>query len=199
MTTGKLRETTLSHLLPALLYTVLSVMLLGIVYPLSMTALAQLLFHNQAEGSYVGTSGKTIGSAIIGQAFTRPEYFHGRPSAAGKNGYDPTSTGATNLAPTSRKLIAGVAGAIKALREESSAATGPIPPDLVTSSASGIDPDISPEAARFQALRVAKARRIEPARVLELIRAHERSRDLGILGEPRVNVLELNVALDRLR
>jgi K+-transporting ATPase ATPase C chain len=189
-------DNTLHHLVTAVLVSLVSIVLLGVVYPLGMTILANLLFPSQANGSYVTSAGKVVGSAIIGQLFTKPQYFHGRPSAAGKDGYDPTSTGATNLGPTSAKLIANVAAAVKALRKENPDASGAIPPDLVTSSASGIDPDISVVGAFYQAPRIAKARGITITEVESLIRAHVHPRDLGFLGEPRINVLEINRALD---
>jgi K+-transporting ATPase ATPase C chain len=189
------KDSMLSHLLTALIYTVLSVVMLGLVYPVVMTVAAQLLFHRQAEGSLVHVDGKPVASAIIGQQWTKPQYFHGRPSAAGK-GYDPTSTGGTNLGPTSKKLIDATRAAIAALRKENPEATGPIPMDLVTSSGSGIDPDITPEGAYYQAARVAAARGMTVAHVHAIIDQHVQARTLGVLGEPRVNVLELNLALD---
>jgi K+-transporting ATPase ATPase C chain len=188
-------DSTLRHLGTAAIYTVVSVILLGIVYPLAMTGIAQLVFPRQANGSILVVGGKPIGSQIIGQLWTKPQYFQGRPSAAGK-GYDPTSTGGTNLAPTSKKLIDATRAAIAALKKENPDATGAVPMDLVTSSASGIDPDISPEAAYYQVPRVAKARGLAPAAVAALVAAQVRHRQLGFLGEPHVNVLELNVALD---
>ena len=188
-------DSTLRHLGTAAIYTVVSVILLGIVYPLAMTGIAQLVFPRQANGSILVVGGKPIGSQIIGQLWTKPQYFQGRPSAAGK-GYDPTSTGGTNLAPTSKKLIDATRAAIAALKKENPDATGAVPMDLVTSSASGIDPDISPEAADYQVPRVAKARGLAPAAVAALVAAQVRHRQLGFLGEPHVNVLELNVALD---
>jgi K+-transporting ATPase ATPase C chain len=188
-------DNTLRHLATAAIYTVVSIVIFGLVYPFVMTGIAMLIFPSQANGSMVYQSGKPIGSAIIGQLWTKPQYFHGRLSAAGK-GYDPTQTGGTNLGPTSKKLIDSTKDAIKALRKENPDATGPIPMDLVTSSASGIDPEISPEAAYYQAPRVAKARGMSVDSVKALIAAHAQSRTLGFLGEPRVNVLELNLALD---
>ena len=188
-------DSTLRHLGTAAIYTVVTVILLGIVYPLVMTGIAQLVFPRQANGSILVVGGKPIGSQIIGQLWTKPQYFQGRPSAAGK-GYDPTSTGGTNLAPTSKKLIDATRAAIAALKKENPDATGAVPMDLVTSSASGIDPDISPEAAFYQVPRVAKARGLAPAAVAALVAAQVRHRQLGFLGEPHVNVLELNVALD---
>ncbi len=189
------RDNTIRHIGTAVAYTVLSVITFGFVYPFIMTALAQLAFPSQANGSMVYINGKPVGSAIIGQLWTKPQYFQGRPSAAGK-GYDPTSTGATNLGPTSKKLIDATKAAIVALRKENPDATTPIPMDLVTSSGSGIDPDISPQAALYQAPRIAKARHLPTAAVVSLIVRHVHGRTWGILGEPRVNVLELNLALD---
>jgi potassium-transporting ATPase KdpC subunit len=195
MNAQEVKDSTASHLLTAVIYTALSVVLLGLVYPLVMTGIALLLFHNQANGSLVYVNGKPVASAIIGQLWTKPQYFHGRPSAAGK-GYDPTSTGGTNLAPTSKKLIDSTRATIVAVRKENPQATDPIPMDLVTSSGSGIDPDISPEAAYYQAPRVAAARGMTVAQVRAVIDQHVQPRTLGFLGEPRVNVLELNLALD---
>jgi K+-transporting ATPase ATPase C chain len=143
--------------------------------------------------------GETVGSEIVGQLWTKPQYFHGRPSAAGKNGYDPTSTGGTNLAPSSKKLIDATKATVAALRKENPNATVPIPMDLVTSSASGIDPDISPDAAYYQAPRVAAARHLDVGRVNAVIARLTQSRTFGVLGEPHVNVLALNLALDGLR
>ncbi len=180
-------------------FTIVSVVLLGLLYPLAMTGLAHLLFPRQADGSFVTRDGRVVGSAIVGQLWTSPRYFHGRPSAAGKNGYDPTSTGGTNLGPSSKKLIDATRAAIADLKRQNPDATLPIPMDLVTSSASGIDPDISPEAAYYQAPRVAKARGLALAAVNALIARSVRGRTFGILGEPRVNVLKLNLALDALR
>lgn len=179
----------------ALRVTIVSIIILGFIYPFVMTGLAQVIFPRQANGDYVTVNGKILGSDIIGQLWSKPQYFHGRPSAAGK-GYDPTATGGTNLGSTSRKLIDATKAAIAALRKENPHASGPIPVDLVTSSASGIDPDISPEAAYYQAPRVANARHMPVARVEQIIALHVRERTWGFLGEPRVNVLELNLALD---
>ncbi len=187
------------HFGTALRITIVTVVMLGFIYPLAMTGIARILFPNQADGSMVESNGRIVGSAIVGQLWTKPAYFHGRPSAAGKNGYDPTSTGGTNYGPTSKKLMDSTKAAIAQLRKENPKATEPIPIDLVTSSASGIDPDISPQAALYQAPRVAGERRIEVGRVIALIAQHTRGRTFGILGEPRVNVLELNRALDALR
>jgi potassium-transporting ATPase KdpC subunit len=198
MNVNKIADSTVRHAGTAVVYIVLSVVALGVIYPVLMTLLAQLIFPAQAAGSIVTVSGRPFASAFVGQLWTKPQYFHGRPSAAGK-GYDPTSTSGTNLGPTSKKLIAATRDAIAALKKENPDASGPVPMDLVTSSASGIDPDISPEAALYQAPRIAKSRGIALTQVLALIRAHERGRTVGFLGEPRVNVLDLNLALDKLR
>jgi K+-transporting ATPase ATPase C chain len=185
----------LKHLNTALRVTIVSIVLLGLVYPLAMTAMAQVLFPRQANGSLVTVNGKVVGSAIIGQLWTKPQYFQGRPSAAGK-GYDPTSTGGTNLGPTSKKLMDATRATIVQLKKDNPDAEGPPPIDLVTSSGSGIDPDISPAAAYWEAPRVAKARQMDAASVRALIARHVQGRTFGFLGEPRVNVLELNLALD---
>lgn len=190
------RENTFSHLVPALIFTLVSVVALGIVYPVVIWLIGVVAFPHQANGSLIESGGKIIGSQLVGQTFTKPQYFHGRPSAAGKNGYDPTATGGTNLGPTSKKLIDSVAAAVAALKKENPDASGPIPPELVTSSASGIDPDISPEGAYYQIPRVAKARGVSQDAIRALVDAHVQRRTLGILGEPHVNVLELNRALD---
>ncbi|HLY01534.1 MAG TPA: potassium-transporting ATPase subunit KdpC [Candidatus Cybelea sp.] len=185
----------IKHLGTSVRITIVSIVLLGIVYPLAMTGVAQALFPRQANGSLVTVNGKVVGSAIVGQLWTEPKYFHGRPSAAGK-GYDPTQTGGTNLGPTSKKLIASTKATIAQLEKENPDASGPPPIDLVTSSGSGIDPDISPESAYWEAPRVAKARGMPIATVNALIAQHTEGRTFGFLGEPRVNVLELNLALD---
>jgi K+-transporting ATPase ATPase C chain len=193
----KIKDNTLKHLGTSVMYTIVTVVAFGLIYPLVMTGVAQLIFPYQANGSMVYANGKPVGSAIIGQLWTKPQYFHGRPSAAGK-GYDPTNTGATNLGPTSKKLIDSTKATIAALKKENPDATGPIPMDLVTSSGSGIDPDISPEGAYYQAPRVAKARSLPLTTVNALIARTITPRTFGILGEPRVNVLQLNMALDNL-
>jgi K+-transporting ATPase ATPase C chain len=190
------KDGTLQHLATAGLYTLVTVIMLGLVYPLLMTGIALVLFPSQANGSLTYVNGKPVGSAIIGQLWTKPQYFQGRPSAAGKNGYDPTATSGTNLGPTSKKLIDTTRATIAALRKANPDATVPLPMDLVTSSASGIDPDISPEGAYYQAPRIAKARGRSLTDVNALIAAHVHGRELGFLGEPHVNVLELNLALD---
>jgi potassium-transporting ATPase KdpC subunit len=194
----QIKDNTLKHLGTSVLYTVVTVIAFGIIYPLVMTGIAQVLFPWQANGEIVYVNGKPVGSAIIGQLWTKPQYFHGRPSAAGK-GYDPTNTGATNLGPTSKKLIDSTRATIAALKKENPDATIPVPMDLVTSSASGIDPDVSPEGAYYQAPRVAKARNLPVERVNALIARNITPRTFGILGEPRVNVMQLNMALDDLK
>jgi len=190
-----IKDNTLRHLGTSVIYTVVTVVIFGLIYPFVFTLIAQVLFPWQANGSLVYVNGKPVGSAIIGQLWTKPQYFHGRPSAAGK-GYDPTNTGGTNLGPTSKKLIDATKATIAALAKENPDATVPVPMDLVTSSASGIDPDISPQAAYYQAPRVAKARNVPVAQVNALIARTIRPRMLGFLGEPRINVLQLNLALD---
>ena len=190
------RDSTFRHLVTSVLFTIVTVIALGLIYPLVIWGLGTLLFHHQAEGSLIsGANGTVIGSELVGQNFTKPQYFQGRPSAAGK-GYDPTSTGGTNFGPTSKKLIDGTKSAIAALKKANPDAAGPIPMDLVTSSASGIDPDISPEGAYYQAPRVAKARAMSLDSLNAIVAAHVTPRQFGLLGEPRVNVLELNRALD---
>ena len=185
----------IKHLGTSIRFTIITVVLFGLLYPLAMTGFAQVLFNKQANGSLVTVNGKVVGSAIVGQLWTRPEYFHGRPSAAGK-GYDPTSTGGTNLGPSSKKLIDSTKATVALLRKQNPTAPGPPPMDLVTSSGSGIDPDISPEAAYWEAPRVAGARHLSLGAVNAIIAQHVQGRTFGFLGEPRVNVLELNLALD---
>jgi potassium-transporting ATPase KdpC subunit len=194
-TSGSAHDNTLRHLVTSVLFTLTSVVALGFAYPLVVYGLTAVLFHHQAGGSLVEIDGKVGGSELVGQAFAKAAYFHGRPSAAGK-GYDPTQTGATNYGPTNKKLIASIRAAIAELRKENPDATDPIPIELVTSSASGIDPDISPEAAYYQAGRVARARGMTLTAMRDLIARHVTPRQLGFLGEPRVNVLNLNRALD---
>ncbi len=184
------------HLGTSVRMTIVSIVLLGLIYPLAMTGIAQVLFPRQANGSPIRVNGTIVGSAIIGQLWTKPQYFQGRPSAAGK-GYDPTLTGGTNLGPTSKKLIDTTRATMAALERQNPNAAGPPPMDLVTSGASGIDPDISPEAASWEAPRVAAARHVPLSTVQALIAAHLQGRTFGFLGEPHVNVLELNLALDR--
>jgi potassium-transporting ATPase KdpC subunit len=194
--TAKRPSSILSHAATSVIYTVVSLAILGIIYPLLITGIVTLVFPHQAGGSMIEQNGKPIGSQIIGQLFTKRQYFWGRPSAAGKNGYDPASTGGTNLAPTSEKLIDATRATIVELKKTNPDAPGEPPMDLITSSGSGIDPDISPEGAYYQAPRVAKARNIPLAAVRALIAAHIQGRTFRMLGQPRVNVLELNRALD---
>jgi K+-transporting ATPase ATPase C chain len=182
------------HLAPAFLLTLVLTVLLGLLYPLAVTGLAQLLFPRQANGSLIeDPSGRIVGSRLIGQPFSGPGFFHSRPSAAGA-GYDGMASGGTNLGPTSRKLIAERVGPAVAVRRAENPGV-PVPVDLVTASASGLDPHITPAAAEFQVRRVARERGLPEEEVRRLVRAHTAGRQLGILGEPRVNVLELNLAL----
>src|SRR5215469_10456320 len=185
----------LKHFGAALRMTIVSIVLLGLLYPLAMTGVAEAIFPKQANGSLVTVKGKVVGSWIIGQLWTQPQYFQGRPSAAGK-GYDPTSTGGTNFGATSKKLKDSTEATIATLKKQNPDATGEPPIDLVTTSASGIDPDISPDAAYWEAPRVAKTRKMSVAAVNALIAQHVQGRTFGFLGEPHVNVLELNLALD---
>lgn len=179
----------------ALLMTVVTTILFGLIYPLAVTGLGQILFPAQANGGIIVRNGKTVGSRLIGQPFSSDRYFHARPSAAG-NGYDPVFSGggASNLGPTNRQLLDRVKGDIEKLRLENPSA--PIPVELVTTSGSGLDPDISPAAAKFQIPRIARARHISEAELSALVSKHTLARQFGILGEPRVNVLELNLDLD---
>lgn len=181
------------QLLTAIWMTIATTILLGIIYPLVVTGLAQVLFHDKANGQLISRNGEVIGSRIIGQAFTGAKYFHSRPSAAG-NGYDAANSGGTNLAPTNQKLIDRVKSHAATLQHENP--NQPVPVDLLTTSASGLDPDITPAAAEFQLPRVAHERGLSETAVRELVSQNTRGRDLGLLGEPRVNVLELNLALD---
>jgi len=192
------RESLWQHTRTAVLMVIVLTVLLGIVYPLAMTGLSQLIFPGQANGSLVRDSaGNIVGSALLGQNFSNPEYFHPRPSAAGTDGYDATSSGGSNLGPTNQKLIDTARDRTTAYREENGlAAEAPVPVDAVTASASGLDPDISPANALIQAGRVAKARNLTEDQVRSLVNQYTEGRTLGILGEPRVNVLRLNLALD---
>jgi K+-transporting ATPase ATPase C chain len=183
----------------ALLLLVVMSLLTGIVYPLLVTLLAQAAFPYEANGSLIERDGKPVASALIGQGFDSPKYFWGRLSATTPSGYNGASSGGSNLGPTNPALFEAVKGRIAALRAADPAQEGPIPADLVTGSASGLDPHISPAAAQYQVGRVAKARRLDVQTVRELVARHTEGRTLGLIGEPRVNVVELNMALDDLR
>ena len=184
-------------LLRSALYVFVTTALFGAVYPAAVTLVAQLVWPERANGSYVYRDGKAVGSALIGQNFQRPEYLHPRPSAAGKDGYDGLASGGRNKGATDAGLAQSVADAVKAARADRPGDSRPVPPDLVTASGSGLDPHVSPDAAFWQAVRIAKARGVSEEQVLEVIRRHVEPRTLGILGEPRVNVLLTNLDLDR--
>lgn len=181
------------HLMTSLLYTAVTSLLLGIGYPLLITLAAHVMMPYQAAGEMVSRDGVVVGSRLIGQAFSGDGYFHGRPSAAG-TGYDATASGGSNYAPTSKALTERVAASVRAENDGR-----PVPVDLVTASGSGLDPDITPAAALYQAARVARARGLSVAAVQALVRSHVTGRQLGLLGEPRVNVLELNLSLNELQ
>jgi len=187
----------LQQLVPAFRMTVLLTILAGLLYPGLVTGACQLLFRHQANGSLLIENGQVIGSTLIGQNFTKPEYFHPRPSAAGTDGYDPTASQGSNLGPTSQKLYARMSAAAAQFRKENPAYSGPIPADALTASGSGLDPEISVANANAQAARVAQARHVSSSRIETLVASATKSRDLGLLGEPRVNVLQLNLTLDR--
>jgi K+-transporting ATPase ATPase C chain len=186
----------------AALMTLVLVVITGLVYPFAVTGAAQLLFHDRANGSFIERDGTVVGSTYIGQAFTSPRYFHGRISAAGAtadnpNGYDPMASGASNLGPTNQVLVDRVKASIDQIAKDEGVDPSRIPPDGVYASGSGLDPDISPAYAEIQVPRVAKARGMSEDAVRALVKQHTAGRQFGILGQPRVNVLKLNLALDR--
>ena len=187
----------MKQLMIAIKATLLLTLITGLLYPLAVTGLAQILFPHQANGSLQVVNGKTVGSELIGQRFTKPEYFHGRPSAAGNDGYDGLASGGSNLGPTNQHLADRVRDDIKKFRAENPTYTGPVPADLLTTSASGLDPHISPASAQAQVARVAAARSLSAESIQQLVTAHTESRQYGLFGEPRVNVLALNLALDQ--
>ena len=181
------------NVITAALMTVVTTVLLGIVYPLAITGIAQVVFPDKANGQLIEQNGKVVGSRIIGQGFSAPGYFRSRPSAAG-TGYDAANSAGTQLGPTNKKLVDNVTANVEAARKEN--ASAPVPIDLVTTSASGLDPHLSPAAADFQVPRVARERGVSESDLRALVASHTEGRQLGFLGEPRVNVLELNLALD---
>jgi K+-transporting ATPase ATPase C chain len=183
------------QLAQAFRFTLLMTVLTGLIYPGVVTGLCQLLFSRPANGSLLEVNGKIVGSTLLGQNFSKPEYFHPRPSAAGNDGYDATASSGSNLGPTSQKLVDRVKGDVEKFRKENPAYQGPIPADMVTTSASGLDPDISPASALAQAARIAQARGIAVDQLTQLIGTHTEGRQLGFFGEPRVNVLLLNLEL----
>ena len=187
----------LRQLGPAFRITLLFTILTGLIYPGVVTGLCQMFFAHQANGSMVVRNGQLLGSSLIGQNFSKPEYFHPRPSATGNGPYDPTASGGSNYGPTNQKLIDRVQASIDQFRKENPDYSGPIPADAVTASGSGLDPHISPASAQAQTARIAKARGVQLQQVQDLIARRTEARNLGFLGEPRVNVLLLNLDLDQ--
>ena len=183
------------EMVPALKLTVATLILTGVVYPLAMTGVAQVIFPRAADGALIEHEGRVVGSALIGQATSRPEYFQPRPSAAG-NGYDAAASSGSNLGATSAKLRDRAKADVERLETENPQAAGPVPAELATASASGLDPHVSPAAARWQAPRVARARGVALSQIESLVAERTEGRTFGVLGEPRVNVLLLNLALD---
>jgi len=191
-------ERTLDHLVPAIRVTLVTLVLTGLAYPLVMTRIAKVLFPRQSEGSFVSDdAGKVVGSELLAQGFSNPAYFQPRPSAAGEKGYDALASGGSNLGPTSKKLRDQAAALADQLAKNNPDASGPVPVELVTASGSGLDPHLSPAAALWQVPRVAKARGVAAERIRALVEESVEGRDLGVLGEPRVNALLLNLTLDR--
>ena len=186
-----------THIKPALLMLLFFTLLTGIIYPLAVTFSAQLLFPRQANGSLLGTNEQPLGSELIGQAFSRPDYFWGRPSATSPAAYNGGASSGSNQGPTNPALIAAVKARIRVLRDADPSHREAIPVDLVTASASGLDPHISPAAASYQITRIAKARHLSPNSVSDLVSRYTEGRQWGVLGEPRVNVIKLNLALDQ--
>ena len=185
-----------AHLRPALTSLILFTLITGVAYPLVVTGIAQVVFPAQANGSLIVRDGTVVGSALIGQPFDDPRYFWGRPSGTSPFGYNAGSSSGSNLSPTNPALVSAVQGRVDALRAADPSNTGPVPVDLVTASGSGLDPDISPAGALYQISRVARARGLSPEAVRALVARHTEGRFWGLLGEPRVNVLALNLALD---
>ena len=185
-----------AHLRPALMSLLILTLITGVAYPLLVTGIAQTLFPFQANGSLIVKDGKVVGSALIGQPFDDPKYFWGRPSATSPFGYNAGASSGSNLSPTSANLVKAVQERVNTLHEADPGNTAPVPVDLVTASGSGLDPHISPAAALYQVSRVARARKLSPEAVRALVDKHTEGRFLGVLGEPRVNVLTLNLALD---
>ena len=184
------------QLLPGLRFTLVFTVLTGMLYPGVVTGLCQMLFPSQANGSLIVRNGRVAGSELIGQSFSRPEYFQPRPSATGNDGYDAAASGGSNLGPTNQKLADRVKASAAKFRQENPAFSGPLPADLVTTSASGLDPHLSPAAVEAQVARVAATRHVSASKIRQLTASVVEGRDLGLLGEPRVNVLKLNLALD---
>ena len=183
------------HIVTAVLYTVVTTILFGVVYPFAVTGLAQMFFKDKANGELIRQDGQLVGSRLIGQPFTAARYFHSRPSAAG-NGYDAANSSGSNYAPTNKKLVDRVSGDVAALRFDHPSADVPV--DLVTASGSGLDPNITPAGAEFQVVRIARERHMSEESVRALVARHTQGRQWGFLGEPRVNVLALNLELDRM-
>jgi K+-transporting ATPase ATPase C chain len=186
-----------SQISPGLRINIFLTLVLGVIYPLAITGICQVVFPRQANGSLITANGNVIGSELLGQNFTKPEYFQPRPSAAGNDGYDPTASGGSNYGPTNQKLIDRVKASVDKFRKENPDYQGPIPADLVTASGSGLDPHLSPDSVQAQVPRVAKARGISGDQLNQLVAQFTEPPDLGLLGEARVNVLKLNLALDQ--